>query len=80
MKTILTLSNINVNNFRAMHDIVGEAGYSGSLKIVDEETYTLDLGDVESRSRAMITEQEVKIMIGELIMYTSIKVTSLTTK
>lgn len=80
MKTILTLSNINVNNFRAMHDIVGEAGYCGSLKIVDEETYTLDLGDVESRSRAMITEQEVKIMIGELIMFTSIKVTSLTTK
>jgi len=78
MKTILTLSNINVNNFRTMHDIVGTAGYAGSLKLVNEETYTVDLGDVESRLRAMITEQEVKIMIGELIMLTSIKVESRT--
>lgn len=80
MRTILTLSNINVNNFRAMHDIASSAGYGGSLKLIDEETYNLDLGDVETRARAMITEQEVKIMIGELIMYTSIKVTSKTTK
>ena len=80
MRTILTLSNVNVNNHYAMDQIVAHAGYKGSLRIINLDSYSLDLGTEESRSRAMITEQEVKIMIGELIMHTSIKVTSLTTK
>lgn len=76
MRTILTLSNVNVNNHYAMDQIVAHAGYKGSLRIIDLDSYSLDLGTEESRKAAGITEQEVKLMIGELIMYTSVKVES----
>lgn len=73
---IITISGINYQNFETVHDIVGNAGYAGCLKLVDECTRTLDIGSDAQRKQCGIADHEIKHMVGELILNTSCTVTS----
>lgn len=73
---ILTIGNVDAQNFDSVHDIVAHAGYMGSLRVVDDITYSLDLGSDEHRVAAGISQQEVESMIAQIIMFTSATVQS----
>lgn len=76
LHVILTIGNVNVNNHYAMLEIVAHAGYKGSLKLVDDETYTLDIGSDEDREAAGIADHEIKTMVAEIVMCTSCSIKS----
>lgn len=71
---IVTFSDINCNNFDLLCDLVGDAGYAGCLKLIDETTRELDLGSDGDRYTWGIKDKEIAAMLGSVHMFTSISV------
>lgn len=71
---IVTFSDINCNNYDLLCDFIGDAGYAGALKLVDECTRELDLGSDGDRYKAGIRDDEIVAMLGKIHMFSSISV------
>lgn len=74
MKIKLHFGNINHTNDAAYREIVANAGYAGSIERVNDCHAILDIGDDVDRSVCGITELEVKVMVAEIILHTSVTV------
>lgn len=73
---IITIEGINVNNDSTVQDFIATAGYKGAEKRVDDCTIKIDIGSIESRKAAGISDKEISTMVGDIVMYTSCKVST----
>lgn len=66
---MLTISGINHTNFDNVHRIVSDAGYAGSMQIVDECTRFLDIGNEQTRLDCDIKDWEIHAMVSSLVLF-----------
>uniref|UniRef100_A0AAU6W0G7 Uncharacterized protein n=1 Tax=Pseudomonas phage Pavpe01 TaxID=3138545 RepID=A0AAU6W0G7_9VIRU len=64
----LFIGNVDHTNHGMLNRIAGRAGYSGSVKVVNDCEHVIECGTATARREAGILHAEVAQMIGEYVI------------